>query len=88
MTSHRHLSAVNQQTLHVIFQHGKPALEWADLLHLVEEVGHISPKGDGRYQLVVNDVHHEFTRPHHDRITDPDDLAAIRTLFERGRITP
>jgi hypothetical protein len=88
MTSHRRLSEAHQQTLLQIFQHNPTTIEWTDLVHLVEEVGEIAPKGDGTYRLVVNGEGHVLKRPHHDRITDPDDLAAIKTLFERGRVMP
>ncbi len=88
MTTHRRLSAAHQQTLLQIFQHNPTTIEWTDLVHLDEEVGEIVPKGDGTYRLVVNGEGHVLKRPHHDRITDPDDLAAIRTLFERGRVMP
>ena len=88
MPSHRHLSATHQRTLQQIFQHDQPPIEWADLLHLVEEVGDVVPKEDGTYRLVVNGEGHVFKRPHHDKVTDPDELAAIRALFERGRVMP
>jgi hypothetical protein len=88
MPSHRRLSVSHQRTLQQIFQHEDPPIEWADLLHLVEEVGHVTSKGDGTYQLVVNGERHTLTRPHHDQIADPADLTAIRALFERGRVTP
>jgi hypothetical protein len=88
MTSHRRLSETHQQTLLQIFQHKPATIEWTDLVHLVEEVGQIVDKGDGTYRLVVNGEGHVLKRPHHDKITNPDDLAAIKTLFERGRITP
>ena len=89
MPSHRHLAPTHQQTLQQIFQHdGTPPLEWTELIHLVEEVGHVDEKGDGSYRLVVNGEGHVLRRPHHDKVTDPDDLHAIRALFERARITP
>lgn len=88
MATHRHLTQANQHTLQEIFQYDHPPIEWADLLHLVEEVGHVSPKGDGAYRLVVNGEGHTVRRPHHDKVTDPEDLTAIRALFERGRVTP
>jgi hypothetical protein len=88
MTTHRRLSETHQQTLLQIFQHKPAAIEWADLVHLVEEVGEIVPKGDDTYRLVVNGEGHVLARPHHDKITDPGDLAAIKTLFERGRVRP
>jgi len=89
MPSHRHLSKTHQVTLQQIFQHdGPPPIEWVDLIHLVEEVGHVTPKGDDEYHLVVNGEGHVLKRPHHDKVTDPDELRAVKALFERARITP
>jgi hypothetical protein len=90
MPSHRHLSAEHQQTLVTIFRHHgeQPRVEWADLLHLIEDVGKVNDKGHGVYQFVVNGQHHELARPTHDALTNADDLAKLRTFLERARMTP
>jgi hypothetical protein len=90
MPAHRHVSPAHQQTLVAIFHHhGAPGhLEWADILHLIEDVGTVNDKGDGRYQFVVNGEHQEFERPRHDALTNADELAALRSFLERARMTP
>jgi hypothetical protein len=90
MPTHRHLSPEHQQTLVAIFGHHKnpPHVEWADLLHLIEDVGTVNDKGDGRYQFVVNGEHHEVQRPVHDKLTNADELGALRRFLERARMTP
>jgi hypothetical protein len=90
MPAHRHLSPEHQQTLVAIFHHhGAPArVEWTDILHLIEDVGSVNDKGNGRYQFVVNGEHHEFERPTHDVLTNADELATLRKFLERARMTP
>jgi hypothetical protein len=36
----------------------------------------------------VNGEHHEFERPTHDALTNVDEVAALRTLLARARMTP
>jgi hypothetical protein len=90
MPTHRHLSTEHQETLDTIFRRhgGPPKVEWADLLHLIEGIGSVRDKGHGVYQFEVNGVHHEFTRPAHDAITNADEIAALRTFLGRARMTP
>jgi hypothetical protein len=90
MPSHRHLGPEHQKTLNAVFQHHHlPArIEWADLLHLIEDVGKVNDKGHGVYQFVVNGEHHEVERPAHDALTNADELSALQTFLERARMTP
>lgn len=89
MSTHRHLTTENQQTLVQIFGHrGASHIEWADLLHLIEGSGSVVGKGDGDYQFTVNGEHHVFARPRHDKITDAEEIAKLRAFLERARLTP
>lgn len=91
MPTHRHLSKTHQATLVEIFRNPNlppPRIEWADALHLIEAVGTVNDKGHGVYQFVVNDVHHEFKRPHHDHFTNPAEIDELREFLTRARMTP
>ena len=90
MPAHRHLSPEHQQTLVAIFRHhdASPHVEWADLLHLIEDVGAVHDKGHGVYQFIVNGEHHEFQCPTHDALTNAEELATLRKFLERARMTP
>jgi hypothetical protein len=89
MPTHRHLTTEHQQTLVRIFEHhGTQFIEWADLLHLIEAVGNVAEEGHGQYRFIVNDEHHVFARPRHDKITNADEVADLRAFLERARMTP
>jgi len=89
MPSHRHLTPAHQQTLLRIFEHhGAQPIEWADLLHLIEGVGSVVEEEHGRYKFIVNGEHHVFARPRHDKLTNAEEVAELRNLLERARMTP
>jgi hypothetical protein len=89
MPTHRHLSPEHQQTLVAVFSKDAPGrLEWTAVLHLIEAVGTVNDKGHGVYQFIVNGEHHEFTRPHHDALTNADEVTALRKFLTRARMTP
>jgi hypothetical protein len=89
MPTHRHLTPAHQQTLETIFgRHATKHVEWHDLIELIESVGTVVHKGQTEYQFIVNDERHVFTRPHHDRVTSEEEIADLRSLLERARMTP
>jgi hypothetical protein len=59
-----HLSGHHRDTLLEIFQHPtKHNIEWHDVVSLLDEVGSVERRHDGKYLVRVGDETEVFTRP-------------------------
>lgn len=85
------LSGHHETTLRKIFAHPLVHnLEWREVVSLLDNVGTVVPKDDGRVQVMVGEESRTFERPHHghDDVLDAEQVVEVRRMLADAGITP
>src|SRR5579872_6613413 len=73
------------RVLDAIFEHPFPHnLEWADVLSLMQHIGTVTERHDGKYDFETHGVHAVFTKPHDKDLTPEAVLELRRLLSDAG----
>lgn len=88
MTGRTHLNHHHQVTVEGIFRHPVGHnVEWHDVLSLLEKVGTVVEKGNGRFTVTVGAETETFDEPrHHD--VDVQQVLDVRRMLQGVGITP
>jgi hypothetical protein len=79
-----HLSPAHRDTLATIFRHPTSHnIEWHDVLSLLEAVGSVKERHDGKYTVTVGTVTEVIERPRHKDI-DIDEVADLRRMLTQA----
>jgi hypothetical protein len=83
-----HLSPAHRDTLASIFRHPTSHnIEWHDVLSLLEAVGSVQERHDGKYTVTVGTVTEVIERPRHKDI-DTDEVADLRRMLSQAGYGP
>jgi hypothetical protein len=83
-----HLSPAHRDTLASIFRHPTSHnIEWHDVLSLLEAVGSVEERHDGKYTVTVGTVTEVVERPRHKDI-DTDKVADLRRMLSQAGYGP
>jgi hypothetical protein len=83
-----HLSPAHRDTLASIFRHPTSHnIEWHDVLSLLEAVGSVKERHDGKYTVTVGGVTEVVERPRHKDI-DTDEVADLRRMLSQAGYGP
>jgi hypothetical protein len=81
----RHVSGRHRDILSQIFQHPvSHNIEWSKALALLESVGTVEQRHDGRYKVHVGDETEIFDRPHGKDLTEQQVVDLRRMLHSAG----
>ena len=87
MTEHSQLDAHHQATLAKILAHPvSHNIQWHDVLSLLESVGTVTEKHDGRYSVTLGDETETFDAPRHNDIDERQVVDLRRMLRGAGII--
>lgn len=76
-----HLSANHRDTLLQIFQHPTSHnIEWHAVLSLLEAVGEVEERKDGKYSVALGGESHVFVKPHHKDV-DVQQVVDLRRML-------
>jgi hypothetical protein len=82
------LSAAHRDTLASIFRHPTSHnIEWHDVLSLLEAVGSVTERHEGKYTVTVGTVTEVIERPRHKDI-DTDEVADLRRMLTQAGYGP
>jgi len=87
VTEHSQLDAHHQATLAKILAHPvSHNIQWHDVLSLLESVGTVTEKHDGRYSVTLGDETETFDAPRHNDIDERQVVDLRRMLRGAGII--
>jgi hypothetical protein len=82
------LDAHHRATMEKIFGHPvSHNIEWHDVLSLLEQVGTVSKRHDGRYEVTLGTERQTFDAPHHDDI-DEQQVVDLRRMLKSAGLEP
>ena len=85
MAEHRQLDSHHQATLAKILAHPvSHNIQWHDVLSLLESVGTVAEKHDGRYSVTLGDETETFDAPRHHDIDERQVVDLRRMLKSAG----
>src|SRR5579862_4635666 len=80
-----HLSGRHRDTLQAILQHPvSHNIEWRAVLHLLEEVGTVVERHDGKFSVTIGSETEIFDRPRHKEIDAQQVVDLRRMLINAG----
>jgi hypothetical protein len=83
-----HLSPAHRDALASIFRHPTSHnIEWHDVLSLLEAVGSVNERHDGKYTVTVGTVTEVIERPRHKDI-DTEQVADLRRMLTQAGYAP
>jgi hypothetical protein len=83
-----HLSAAHRDTLASIFRHPTSHnIEWHDVQSLLEAVGSMKERHDGKFLVTIGDVTEIVERPRHKDI-DTESVADLRRILSQAGYRP
>lgn len=81
----QHVSGHHRDTLTKIFEHPvNHNIEWSKALKLLDEVGTVTERHDGRFLIAVGDETEVFDRPHGKDLTEQQVVDLRRMLHSAG----